>query len=186
MKPLKHPIRSGQTGDEVELLHSVLVYLGERVDEMERIVASYGPSTQDAVARVQRHLKLEVSGQIDELTAEALNAILKERRVLGQPSSKELQFLVRGQVVYREGLPIGDAVVRAFALELRKEVELGQARTDARGRFEIAYSKDRVPSKAAGGRPNVVVRAWDGQGAHLGESRVADRRFNPHFSIAFE
>lgn len=53
MKPIKHPIRTGESCDDVELLHSVLVYLGEQIDEMERIVSSYGPSTAAAVTRAR-------------------------------------------------------------------------------------------------------------------------------------
>jgi peptidoglycan hydrolase-like protein with peptidoglycan-binding domain len=72
---------------------------------------------------------------------------------------KEFQFLVRGQVVYLDGLPIPGLVVRAFNKELRREDLLGEAPTDTTGNFEIWYSEQQLP------RPDqryadLIVRAY--------------------------
>jgi hypothetical protein len=72
---------------------------------------------------------------------------------------KEFQFLVRGQVVYRDGLPIPGLVVRAFNKEIRREDLLGEATTDATGNFEIWYSEQQL-TRQDKQYADLIVRAY--------------------------
>ncbi len=73
---------------------------------------------------------------------------------------KEFEFLVRGQVMYRDGLPLSGVLVRAFDKDLRSEQRLAKSTTDASGNFELWYSADafRRPDKR---NANLVVRAYE-------------------------
>lgn len=72
---------------------------------------------------------------------------------------KEFQFLVRGQVKYRNGLPLVGIKVRAFNKDLRSEDLLGETQTDSYGNFEIWYAQQqfRRPEKK---NADLVVRAY--------------------------
>jgi hypothetical protein len=52
---------------------------------------------------------------------------------------------VRGQMLYRGGLPIPGLGVRAFHRGLRDDIQLNEpeARTDDNGNFEIYYNPSR-------------------------------------------
>lgn len=81
----------------------------------------------------------------------------------------EFEYLVRGQVLYRHGLPILGREVRAFHVMLRRDVEIGSARTDDAGNYEIYFNVADIP----GGRPDLQTRVYDEDGETvLGESRV--------------
>lgn len=81
---------------------------------------------------------------------------------------EEYEFLVRGQVLYRHGLPLEGAKVVAFHKELRREIEIGSARTDDAGNYEIFYSAEDLPGKTA----DLLMRAYDRNGKPLAESSV--------------
>jgi hypothetical protein len=84
----------------------------------------------------------------------------------------EFKYLVRGQVIYRGGLPVESLLVRAFNKELRTEDVLGEATTDADGKFEIYYSTNQFRDGAKR-NPDLLVRAYGGDGKEvLGQSRV--------------
>src|SRR3954470_10989526 len=68
--------------------------------------------------------------------------------------------MVRGQV-FRNGGPLAGVVVRAFGRELRSETLLGEAATDADGRYQINYVDGRAQSANDAG-PNLVVRVGNG------------------------
>lgn len=75
----------------------------------------------------------------------------------------EFEYLVRGQVLYRHGLPIAGREVVAVHRNLRSEVELGRARTDEAGSYEIYYNVDRVAGRA----PDLQTRVYDEQGKEV-------------------
>src|SRR5437588_302532 len=96
----------------------------------------------------------------------------------GGHTPPEFQFLVRGDVRYKGGLPIEGVGVVAVDKELRTESVLGLATTDAQGAFEIYYSLDGVARKEKRS-PDLVVRAYRSVGGTqpnqeepLAESRV--------------
>jgi hypothetical protein len=91
----------------------------------------------------------------------------KDPRPTDGDGPAEFEFLVRGQVLYRHGLPLHDTEVVAFHRELRREIEVGRARTDDAGNYEIYYTADRLPGKTA----DLFTRAYDGKTV-LGESRT--------------
>jgi hypothetical protein len=67
---------------------------------------------------------------------------------------------VRGRV-RRNDRPLAGVLVRAFDREFRHEDLLGEATTDAEGRYEINYSGERFQHGEKDG-PNLVVRVGDG------------------------
>ena len=158
------PLSRGMSGSEVADLQEGLQLLLERNqlfrddDSVRRELAAalrreqgrkaFGNATAKLVAGFQDQYGLESSGQVDERTASVMNDLLgrgggpvePERPV--EPENPvepppEFRCLVRGHVKYRGGLSIPDATVRAFHRELRSEVELGEAKTDEDGNFEI-------------------------------------------------
>src|SRR4051794_30771071 len=86
----------------------------------------------------------------------------------GEQVPPAFQFFVRGQVLYRHGLPIERATVIASHVDLRSETELGRARTDSAGNYEIYYRADAFPGRA----PDLRVRAEDRKHIIIASSRV--------------
>ncbi len=90
---------------------------------------------------------------------------------------KEFQFLVRGQVIYRDGLAIPGLVVRAWNKEIRREDLLGETTTDVTGNFEIWYSEQQFehPDKRYA---DLIVRAFApgdaGADPAVGETLLAE------------
>jgi Salmonella virulence plasmid 28.1kDa A protein len=81
----------------------------------------------------------------------------------------EFEYLVRGQVLYRHGLPIPNRRVVAVHRNLRDDIELGRARTDASGNYEIYYNVDHVPGRS----PDLQTRVYASNGKDvLGQSAI--------------
>ncbi len=78
---------------------------------------------------------------------------------VGAAPMAEAEYLVRGQVLYRGGLPIAGLVVRAVHRDLRSEVALGEATTDRGGLFEIHYGLQGL-SLPPGRSADLLVRAF--------------------------
>ena len=193
------PLSRGMSGSEVADLQEGLQLLLERNqlfrddDSVRRELAAalrreqgrkaFGNATAKLVAGFQDQYGLESSGQVDERTASVMNDLLgrgggpvePERPV--EPENPvepppEFRCLVRGHVKYRGGLSIPDATVRAFHRELRSEVELGEAKTDEDGNFEIYYNFDGSRARGSSDRPpDLFVRVSD-QSGEGGSERV--------------
>ena len=145
-------LKAGATGGSVPALHDALASAGLRIAAGEVKRARFGPSTKAALITWQEQRGLEPSGEVDAKTAGSLQlpsipqppkGASTQRPDRGTGSSAggptdtlppqsdntippEFQFLVRGQVVYKGGLPLADISVRAFNKELRYEDPLGQ------------------------------------------------------------
>lgn len=78
-------------------------------------------------------------------------------------------FTVRGHVVQPDGAPKAGVNVKAFERHLRKELELGEAKTDKDGTFVIQYTKSR-PSRQQKGYANLIVRATNRTGKEIASS----------------
>jgi hypothetical protein len=127
----------GMTGSDVARLHEALETVGVDVAEDERESRRFGDSTHAAVTRLQMLVGLEPTGAVDAATLEL--ALAAQRRVEGEPARDPGHYVVEGPVTDGDGRPVTDAVVAAFRLLLREEVEVGRAQTDEHGQYHIEF-----------------------------------------------
>src|SRR5579883_3062641 len=91
-------------------------------------------------------------------------------------------FIARGQVLQPDGAaPLAGAIVRLFDKDLREDEPLGRKRedqplgrqvvTDARGRYEIAYSAEEFAANEEGGA-DLIARVYGLNDALLAESEA--------------
>jgi peptidoglycan hydrolase-like protein with peptidoglycan-binding domain len=152
----------GATGDDVVSLHELLAKLGIKLPENEVHERTFGQGTAKVLGRFQKRQGLEPSGLADDTTVKAIEDALgmppdeRPDHPGEHPEPAKLEYVVRGQVMYRRGLPIAGLPVRAFHRALRHDVPLGAASTDERGEFSISYSPATLPNKAA----DLQVRAF--------------------------
>ena len=172
----KQEISVGTFGPAVRELHSQLLAHGFHVPESEVGRDFFGPATRAAVRTAQERHGLAPTGAADAPTRTAIGADRPARAATtaeetpaaapvpnatppaseDRPAGKSERpggSLVRGQVRYRDGLPIGDLTVRLARKRLREEERIGEAATDATGRYEITYSFEEPP--------DLVVRVFD-------------------------
>src|SRR3990170_8722754 len=103
----------------------------------ERAEQTYGATTRKLVSAFQQERRLfgptgAPSGEVDEPTAKALNALLKELGVLDQPAEPAAprSFVVSGEVRREDGLPMHGVQVRAVHEAVRRAIRLGEDTTD--------------------------------------------------------
>ena len=152
--------------DQGVLLHENEAARREMAEALkrERDAQSYSETTARLVAAFQKQRAIPETGEVDERTAAALNNAISH----SPETPLEFQYLVRGQVLYRRGLPIPGLTVRAFDRELRDEIELGTANTDENGNFEIYYNPNEIRAldKRPGDRPpDLFVRVYEAAAA---------------------
>src|SRR5262249_51199430 len=147
---------------------------------------------REAIRSFQKTSGLKPTGVVDAQTMSALAAGVPRAPVsrapavrrgalvravapsaTAEPIPADEQLVVRGHVVYKEGLLIEGITVRAFNLDLRHEDFLGEAVTDREGRFDIAYSAKQF-SRPDKKYADLVVRAFD-----LRENAPPDQRDTP-------
>lgn len=135
--------------------------------EKERARRFFGKVTRRFVAAFQHKRGLERSGEVDEATANAINALLAE---LGEPEAPETSGdrRVRGRVVGHQGHRLR---LEAVDVRVGEVARLGEAVADADGRYEIGYASKRLASSA----PDLQVRALSTDGDVLAASGI---RFN--------
>ena len=107
-----------------------------------------------------------MSGLVDQETAARIN---REEQGKGQDSTKS--FVVKGRVVYADGKPLADGLVRAFDKDLRSEEFLGETTTDEAGRYAIHYNEEQF-SRAELGSADLIVRAYNPDGLELASSQI--------------
>src|SRR5262245_21095555 len=94
----------------------------------ERANQFYRETTRRLVGRFQEGRHLEASGAVDESTANAINALLRELGVL-EPGTAPRSFIVSGRVLREDGLPLADLCVCAFHDTGGNAIRLGEDRT---------------------------------------------------------
>jgi hypothetical protein len=157
MNRIVFPLVTGRQSSEVADLQDALELLLERgiilsnaegALRSERTRQTYGEITAKLVNNFQRQHGLEPSGDVDESTANALNAFLQELGAL----NTRADWVVRGQVLDASG-PINDIAVSVYDRDLffrRHSANTGQrlgtettrqhpTKNEA-GWFEFAYS----------------------------------------------
>lgn len=79
--------------------------------------------------------------------------------------------LIVGQIRWRDSSPPSSVIVRAFDRDLRSEQLLGEATTDAEGRYQIAYQPVQF-RRAEKERADLIVRIVSPEGIQLAESEI--------------
>jgi hypothetical protein len=110
--------------------------------KLEREKQAFGEVTRKLVQIFQKEHNLNSTGAVDETTATALNAILREWGLFSQPNGSPPQ-LVSGKVRREDGMPMSGVRVRAFHDFEPHAIRLGEDKTDAEGRYTIRY--DALP-----------------------------------------
>ena len=93
-----------------------------------------------------------MSGIVDQETGARIN---REEQGTGPDSAKS--FVLKGRVVYADGKPLADGLVRAFDKDLRSEEFLWETTTDEEGRYAIHYNAEQF-SRAEQGSADLIVR----------------------------
>ncbi|MCI0702938.1 MAG: Tc toxin subunit A [Planctomycetia bacterium] len=153
MNTISFPLTRGNQGPKVADLQEALQQLLARgvilaADDVarrelaeilrrERTDSVYGPGTHKLVSIFQDPRRLQPSGNVDELTASALNALIKEWE-LGLASTPTAQ-VVSGKVRREDDVALRDVRVRAFHEAASGTIRLGEDITDAEGRYTIRY-----------------------------------------------
>ncbi|MBS1693784.1 MAG: peptidoglycan-binding protein [Actinobacteria bacterium] len=175
----------GAVGEEVGSLHDRLRRQGYELPTSETSRAFFGPATREVVRRVQLQHGLQGHGVVDAATHEVIGATPRQpgeaseirraadpttitvpRGAVNEPSRPVPtgdvagDLLVRGLVVYKEGLLIEGMTVRAFNVDLRHEDFLGESISDQEGRYEIRYSASQF-SRPEKQYADLLLRVFD-------------------------
>jgi hypothetical protein len=185
-------LKQGDEGDHVAQLHQWLRTAGLAIDLAEVNARHFGERTRDALAELQRRLGVAVTGELDEITAAAIEE--RERAggltelIIDEPPStprrphpsrppptggssgpppppKPGQGMVQGHLVDQDGAPIATTAVTAFDEQLRSETRVGGSTTDAKGHYAITYARPQPL--------NLLVRAYDSANGVLAASATA-------------
>ena len=135
----------GMQGNDVRELQRDLARLGFDILSQEVTGGRFGETTRTAVQLLHGQNGGRSDGVVDIKTVDAINDKLGD-----------LSRVVRGNLRRADGKPLARAKVIAFDKDLRTETQLGEARSDADGYFEISYMF-RAPGKVA---PNLVVKGF--------------------------
>ena len=187
MKQIVFPLKQQMQGPTVSDLQEGLLFLLDRglllrenegtrrelavALKKEREGQTFAGITKQLVSIFQKEHDFQATGEVDERTAAALNNIIPH----DDDIAPEFQYLVRGQVLYRGGLPIPGLTVRAFHRELRKDVEVGANKTDDNGNFEIYFNPNRIEALAPvlnDRPPDLFVRVYEQVQAGAGDLKI--------------
>ncbi len=161
MNKISSPLKRQMHGPQVADLQDALTLLLERglilgQDEgarrellaalsAERDRQSYGKSTAKLVGIFQEERRLQSTGEVDEPTANALNALLKELGVLegGEAAWLDVRYTVACRVVDARGKPIAGLRVELFNMDpLSPPDRLGEpVITDAEGLATFRFKR---------------------------------------------
>lgn len=144
----------------------------------ERAAQTYGDTTGRLVSTFRSEHRLldpsrELNTEVDEPTANALNALLTEWGLLDRPpeAPPSRSFVVKGHVQQPDGIPLVRATVKAFDKSLRAETLLGEVVTRDDGSYEIRYQPTQlIPlGKSVA---DLIVRAYSADGAEVAHSEL--------------
>ncbi len=148
---------SGSQGEAVANLQEVLQFLLERnileINEREKLRLErhfrreveenvYGETTSLLVQAFQENQGLEVTGVINEVTAEVFNKILKEMGASGEKMKK--QNVILGKVTNKNSDPLQNLIVMAYDRDMRSEELLGESITDKEGNYKIFWQHSQL------------------------------------------
>ena len=182
MNKITYPLKPRQKGNAVANLQEVLLYILQHKRNLltprpvmshvphppdwqkleselrrEQKKRYYGKTTKWLVTNLQYHLHLPSTGEVDEATADAINALLEEWGLLENGGKKK--YKVKGTIRFADGSFAEGLTVLAFDQDLRAEQLLGKCRTNKKGFYEITYSSRqfcRLEKKSA----DLVVKVF--------------------------
>lgn len=134
--------------------------------QRERAEQTFGGATTKLVGRFQEERRQQPTGEVDEATAKALNALLTELGAFDREPAPKF-YIVSGAVRREDGLPLQRLRVRAAYEAEQRSLRLGEDITDAEGRYTVRY--DALPGVDA---INLKVSAIDEDGQALASSQV--------------
>ncbi|TMV44388.1 PA14 domain-containing protein,virulence plasmid 28 protein [Paenibacillus mesophilus] len=186
MKRILFPLKPNMTGAEVAALHECLQFLldkgvypfseDEKREYAELISVEarknvYADVTQKLVAIFQELNQISSTGDVDEQTANALNAILEKLGAFEQTEQPDCERnrLVGGRVVSMEGKPFVGGLIRAYHADARGNLRIGEDTSDIEGQYTIRY--EPLPDNGA---IVLFVAAYDASGKLLGQSEVLE------------
>lgn len=130
----------------------------------------YGEVTASLVSMFQKDHNLQSTGEVDEATAKAINALLDKWAVLAAPPDSKIRRL-RGQITAWDDVPVAGLFVEAVERGIREEAVGGEGSTDAKGRYALEYTPGQIACSG------VVVRAVQ---PNMGEVAASDIVFDPN------
>lgn len=150
-------IKPYETSPNVAALHAAIRLLGQRLDPAELKKQLAGETTLRLVREFQKRAGISTPEDvlIDERTAEAINHLLEQQGLGGDSEGKS--HTVTGTVTGPGGRPANALLVAVFDQDLRSRQELGRAKTDARGKYRVAYDPRQFARAEAGSADLVVV-----------------------------
>jgi ABC toxin N-terminal region/Neuraminidase-like domain len=181
MKIIISPIKPDSPKPDITNLQTALLLLLERtivtVNAEERPVfldklrqeqqeQRYADVTRRLVTYFQEQQHLHTTGEVDEPTAERLNTILRELGAFDTQQEFRSQRIISGRVMRSDRQPFS-GTVRAFHLDERGSVRLGDDQTDTDGKYTIRY--ESLPEFGA---INLRVSVLDDGGKTAQESDV--------------
>ncbi|MDP9316865.1 MAG: neuraminidase-like domain-containing protein [Chloroflexota bacterium] len=182
MKLVVAPLFPDQQGPDVANLQDALrlfveraripISDAERLEVMDRLseeraAAFYGEVTRRLVVLFRVAFGLNDLDVVDEPTAAAMNAQLRELGALDE----QRPFVVRGQVRLADGEPIAEVRVRAFDVDLRNRELLGEVPLGEDGRYEIRYGPEQF-ARAEKDGPDLWLEALTSNGDIVAKSNV--------------
>jgi Tc toxin complex TcA C-terminal TcB-binding domain/ABC toxin N-terminal region/Neuraminidase-like domain/Salmonella virulence plasmid 28.1kDa A protein len=186
LRKITPPLKLNDTGDAIVNLQDALSLLIDKerlkIDDQEvrekllralagererQIFGDNGTFPLVKIFQTQQHL--EPFGQVDAVTADALNKLLLELGELDDPSQP--QFLVQGQVQYADGRLAAGVLVRAFDKDLRSEEFLGDDTTDEHALYLIKYTADKF-LRAENGNADLRIAVYEPGGRELVTSDI--------------
>ncbi|WP_326541471.1 neuraminidase-like domain-containing protein [Pseudorhodoferax sp.] len=163
--PLKLHMKRPAVAD----LQRALAARGFPVGAAEAAAGRFGATTRQAVAAYQARHGLQASGSVDAPTARHLNRALPPDQAGDGPTA----WMVLGQVAQADGTPAAGVTVRAYDQDVANATLLGEAVTDAGGRYVIGFAEsDFRRSPAERGGPDLFVQVQAADGSLLGRSAV--------------
>lgn len=132
----------------------------------ERAEQTFGGATGKLVGRFQVERHLQASGAVDEPTAGALNSLLEELGAFGPAGT----YNVQGRVASRVSAGVGGLRVMVVDKAVGGDTPLGEARTDARGHYEVSFPETDLRRRGKV-KPDLQARVFSG-GQFLAASEV--------------
>ncbi|GIX46749.1 MAG: hypothetical protein KatS3mg131_0960 [Candidatus Tectimicrobiota bacterium] len=180
MNPITFPLKLQMRGPKVaDLQEALKVFLERRLilrdDEAARRKALedlardsarrfYGSATRKLVSIFQQERQLQPTGEVDEVTARAINALLEELKVLdsGKAGFVDTRYTVLCRAVDARGQPIAGLRVELFSQDPQSPpVPLGEtAVTDAEGLATFRFKRSDFTGQTGERGPDLFFKVF--------------------------
>jgi hypothetical protein len=186
MKPIVAPIRPGDQGVEVANLQTGLIALLRREairaepvrrDDLlrglgdEQRPEAYLDATKESVHLFQQQHHLRDGGDVDNETAEAFNALLRDFGLLDdREPPDQAEYRVEGRVFSRISPGVGGLRVVIADKGVGGVVSLAETRTDESGAYQVTFPEGEIRRRGKA-QPDLEARVYEGD-MFLGASEV--------------